>query len=82
MFKLFKRTVRDEQTEDIEMYETWIVYWVAHRGATWGVRRFNNIVEKQRFPSKQLADKFAQAIEDAGKLTKTHHNVKVYKQEY
>lgn len=83
MFRLFKREVRDEQTEEVEMFETWIVDWMAHE-EDFNIRRYgvNSRVQKQAFPGKDSAKKFAKAIKDAGKLTKTDHDVKVYRQKY
>lgn len=61
--KLFKRFFRDEQQQEVEGVELWYVRWRAHQRDGYDPEKF-----VEAFTSKEAADDFADALNDAKRL--------------
>lgn len=70
MFKIFRRSFRNEEQMAVEGVELWSVRWESVTG------RFSNDKKPvaEFFTSKQSAENFAKALQDAFKLTRNSLN--------
>ena len=78
---ILKMFFRDKQTMAVDAIETWIVRWSRfynHRG---GSSYGDASLQYQAFPTKEAAQHFYDALEDAEKLTKSNFGAVIYKQE-
>jgi len=76
--KLFKKIFRNKETMSVDAIETWIVKWLKYIPQS-SIAYMDWC--HQAFPTKEAAEHFVSALEDAEKLVKTDFQIKLYKQE-
>lgn len=81
--KLFKKTIRNKETKTIDVIEQWVVTWISYsRGTSESYPTYTKCFKA--FTSKEDAEEFKKALEDAHKLLHSESlskYIELYKQD-